>query len=144
MIAESDKYERPLYMHDMSFAKLIDQVVVPYETGKSFFIDGVPLEKSNARRLKIVQQRGNFSVEFERLHNDLKLPRSSGLRIDAADYPVRLDALFRQAGDDVTSQVISAYQATIKDRLKEYLPKRDELISAALQVFGQAMKSLTS
>ena len=37
--------------------------------------------------------------------------------------------------DDVTSQVIKAYNTVIKPSIKDYLPKRDELLSSANQIF---------
>ena len=35
--------ERHLYLRDLSFARLIDDVVVPFETDEPFFVDGVSL-----------------------------------------------------------------------------------------------------
>ena len=43
-------------------------------------------------------------------------------------YQIRVEALLRGNGEDVTSQIISAYDKTIKHRLEDYLPKREELM----------------
>ena len=53
-----------------------------------------------------------------------------------------MEALLREHGEDVTSQVISAYDKTIKHQLKDYLPKREELIKTTLQVFIESVKLL--
>jgi hypothetical protein len=55
---------------------------------------------------------------------------------------VRLQALFRELGEDVTSQVIKAYAAKIKPSLRDYIPKREELIQAALTIFVESIKVL--
>jgi len=52
------------------------------------------------------------------------------------------DALLRETGEDVTSQVVKAYKQTIGTRIKDYLPKREELIAAAFQLFLQGVKML--
>jgi hypothetical protein len=57
-------------------------------------------------------------------------------------YHVRLEACLRETGEDVTSQVISAFDKTIKPSLKDYLPKREELIQAALQFFIKNVSQL--
>ena len=53
---------------------------------------------------------------------------------------MRLDALFRGGGDDVASQVIQAFDRKIRPALKDYLPKREELIDAAFQILVENMK----
>jgi hypothetical protein len=142
VIAESKNYEKPLYLYNLPFPRLIDDVVVPYQSDKSFFIDGVPLTAKDLKRIKIVRQNASFASNFEELHSDLQLPKLSGRRVPAEDYEIRLQAIFRDAGDDVTSQVIAAYQARIRDKLKEYVPNKKELIDAALQVFIQSISYL--
>jgi hypothetical protein len=51
--------------------------------------------------------------------------------------------LFEFLGEDVTSQVIKAFDFKIKPCLKDYLPKREELIAAAFQVFVESVKALS-
>jgi hypothetical protein len=144
VLAEKKGMEgRALYLHSLSFGRLMDDVVVPFEKGDPFFVDGVPVEKSNLVRIKIVRQSPSFESEFAQLHMYAALPDSSAF-VRAADYPVRLDVLFRGESEDVTGQVINAFKAGILPRLKEYLPKREELISAALTLFLEGTKKLAA
>lgn len=50
--------------------------------------------------------------------------------------------MLRENSQDVTAQIIKAYTQAIKPRLKDYLPKRDELIPAALKLFTEGVKAL--
>ncbi len=140
VIAESKNYEKPLYLHDLNFSKLMDDVVVPYQSQETFFIDGVPLKATDLKKIKIVRQKASFEELFYGLHDFLRAGTSSGYKVDAKDYPVRLEALFRESGDDVTSQIIKAFDQKIRPGLKEYLPKREELVNGAFEVFIEAMK----
>ena len=142
IIAESKTYGKPLYLFNLPFPRLMDDVVVPYQSEKQFFIDGAPVNAKDLSRIKIVRQNASFESDFSDLHHRLQLGASSGQRVPTNDYETRLQAIFRNAGDDVTSQIIAAYQAKISDRLKEYLPNRKEIIDAAFQVFIQSMSSL--
>ena len=140
VIAESKNYDKPLYLHDLNFSKLMDDVVVPYQSQETFFIDGVPLKATDLKKIKIVRQKASFEELFSHLHHFLRGSKSSGKKVDAKDYPIRLEALFREAGDDVTSQIIKAFDQKIRPSLKEYLPKREELVKGAFEVFIEAMK----
>jgi hypothetical protein len=144
VLAEKKGLEgRSLYLHSLTFGRLMDDVVVPYEKGEPFFVDGVPVNKGNLQRIKIIRQSQNFEGQFEDLHQYAALPDSAAF-VRAADYPVRLDVLFRGEGEDVTGQVINAFKVGILPRLKEYLPKREELISAALTLFLEGTKRLAA
>lgn len=65
VVAEKRGHGKSLYLHDLTFARLIDDVIVPYESDKPFFIDGVPLKRDELTRIKIVQQSqlGHASVQ---------------------------------------------------------------------------------
>ena len=117
VLAEKKGYERPLYLHSLSFGRLMDDVVVPYEKGDAFFVDGVSVDKSNLLRIKIVRQSPNFEHQFMQLHHFAANP-SSGKFVKAVDYPVRLDVLFRGHSEDVTGQIINAFKIGILPRLK--------------------------
>lgn len=143
VLAEKKAYERSLYLHSLSFGRLMDDVVVPYEAGDAFFVDGVSVDKKTLVRIKIVRQSPNFDHHFMQLPNFAAAP-SSGKFVKASDYAVRLDVLFRGHTEDVTGQVINAFKVGVLPRLKEYMPKRDELLSAALTVFVEATKQLAS
>jgi hypothetical protein len=144
VLAEKKGLEgRSLYLHSLSFGRLMDDVVVPYEKGDAFFVDGVSVEKSTLVRIKIVRQSQYFEGQFADLHHFAASPSSQKF-VRAADYPARLDVLFRGQGEDVTGQVINAFKVGILPRLKEYLPKREELISAALTLFLEGTKRLAA
>ncbi len=142
VIAEITDYQKPLYLYNLTFSRLIDDVVFPYQSDQPFFIDGVPTKAQNLKKIKIIRQNQSFDDLFNELHHFLRAGSSSARQITAADYPIRLEALFREAGEDVTSQVIKAFNAKIRPSLKDYMPKREELINGALQIFIEAMKIL--
>lgn len=52
--AEAEGHTRPLLQIGLTFARLMDDIVVPYDTGDTFFIDGAPVSgrytASNTRR----------------------------------------------------------------------------------------------
>lgn len=143
VVCEAVGHDRALLMHDQSFAQVIDEIVVPLEDGKPFFIDGVPLTKEKVRRLKILQQDPFFSKSLAtlhwqlRAHSDVKLKQMLG-----EQYPIRFEALLRESAKDVTAQVMRAFSTEIKPRLRDYLPNRQELIGAALKVFTESVKLL--
>jgi len=62
----------------------------------------------------------------------------------AKQYHVRIEALFRESGEDVTAQVIKAYNTVIKPKLKDYLPNREALLNAAVKVFSEGIKALNA
>jgi len=103
----------------------------------------VPVRKDELVRIKVVRQAPDFERQFIELHHFATRP-SSGNFVKAADYPTRLDILFRGQSEDVTGQIINAFKVGILPRVKEYLPKRDELVAAALTIFSETMKRLAS
>jgi hypothetical protein len=137
--AQKNSLERTLYLQNLTFGQLMEDVVVPYERGDSFFIDGVPVQKKELARIKIVRQAPNFMHDLDELHFYLKRGGSKNF-VPAADYPLRLDALMRKNGEDVTNRILNAYKEGILPRIKDYIPKRQELISAALTLFVEASK----
>lgn len=141
--AELRDDHKPLFLLNLPFGRLIDEVVVPLQRGDAFFVDGALLTKENIKRLKIVRQKPFFDRAINDLHWKM---RSSGdhatKKLYAEQYAIRLEAILRECGDDVTAQIINAYDMKIKPRLKDYLPNREELIKAALELFTHAMKSL--
>ncbi len=145
VFAEADGQPKALIMTHLTFARLMDEVVLPYKTNEPFFIDGAPLKKKDLKRLKIIKQQEFFSSTLDDLHHgirwsghDLKMRE-----LYADQYHIRLEALLRESGEDVTSQVIKAFDKTIMPSLKDYLPKREELIKAALEIFVESMKALS-
>jgi hypothetical protein len=131
-----------LFLRELTFSRLLDDVVVPFETNKPFFVDGVPLTKDKIRRLKIIQESDFFASEFSHIHNDVRTRQGKELEAAAATYDTRLSALFLETGEDVTSQVLKAFNSEVKPKLRDYISKRPELISAALRAFLEAVKML--
>ncbi len=143
VFAEVDGDDKPLILTGLPFGRLVDEIVVPYEANEPFIIDGAFVKKPKIKRLKIIRQGEFFERTFDDLHWTLRHHSDRHLQELYADqYHLRLEALLRESGDDVTSQVINAYDKTIKPRLKDYLPKREELISAAMKLFLESMKAL--
>ncbi|HUA67320.1 MAG TPA: hypothetical protein VMA13_02125 [Candidatus Saccharimonadales bacterium] len=142
IFAEAEGYNQPLIMHDLSFGRLMDEVVVPYQSDTPFFIDGAPLKKQNLRRLKILRLHKYFASDFHDLNWALKNGGEKIGRIYGDQYNVRLEAILRERGEDVTSQVVAAFDKEIKPSLKDYLPKREELIKGALTFFLNNLTSL--
>ncbi|HEX7507619.1 MAG TPA: hypothetical protein VF550_12650 [Polyangia bacterium] len=137
--AQKNGLDKALYLQNLTFGQLMEDVVVPYERDDSFFIDGVPVQKKELARIKIVRQSPNFMHNLDELNFYLKRGGSKSF-VPAADYPMRLDALMRGSGEDVTNRILNAYKEGILPRIKEYIPKRQELISAALTLFVEASK----
>jgi hypothetical protein len=140
--AEVESYSQPLLMLDLSFAKLMDEVVLPYQTNEPFFIDGAPLKRTDLKRLKIMRLEKNFGIRFRDLNWQLHRAGIDYSKMLGEQYHLRLDAMLRENGEDVTAQAISAFDKTIKPSLKDYLPKREELIQTALQFFLKNVSQL--
>jgi len=141
--AEAEGFDRPLIVIDLPFPRVIDDIVVPFEGNEPFFIDGAPLTRTKIRRLKILQQKDFFRTEFNRFNHSLKSYDARISKTYGEQYHVRLEALLRWATEDVTTQIIKAFDTAIKPSLRDYLPKRDELIQAATIVFIESIKKLS-
>lgn len=144
IFSEIDGHEKPLIMTGLSFARIIDDVVFPFETNKPFFIDGVSVTKEKIRKIKIIRETHDLRKFLESLHERLRQGERQAQRDIADQYYIRIEAILRDKGEDVTSQVIKAFDSTIRPKLKDYLPKREELIHAALVVFTEALKALST
>lgn len=142
VFAEAEGYNRPLILVNLTFGRLIDEVIVHYEQNEPFFVDGVPLVKKGIRKLKILRQGERFAFLFFHLHWQMRLSQKDIQKLYGEQYYVRLEALFREACQDVTSQVIKAFSTEIKPRLKDYLPNRKELIQGAFKVFIESIRLL--
>lgn len=142
VFAEATEQQRPLLQLDLTFARLMDDIVVPYESNSKFFIDGAPVSAEKLTRIKLLR----LAPSFSRARGDLDAGVTSGnnemRRMYAEQYNARFEHLLRVHSEDVTSQVISAFNQAIKPRLKDYLPKREELISAAMKLFVEGIKAL--
>jgi hypothetical protein len=144
ILADHKQSERPLYMSGLTFGRLVDEIVIPYDSNEPFFIDGVPTQRADLKRIKIVRESPSLKQRVAELHWKLRTHQPAGIASLAGQYQILLEALVRDSGEDVTSQVLKAYSTAIKPRLKDYLPKREELIAGGFKVFIEAMKALAS
>jgi len=142
VVAEVEGRQRQLVLLNLTFGRLIDDIVVPHDSGEPFFIDGVPVTKEKIRRIKIIKLGEKFRNGLWELERGLTRAEHQTRKIYGDQYETRFEHLLRTDAEDVTAQVIKAYVQAVKPRLKDYLPKRQELISAATTVFVEAMKTL--
>lgn len=144
VFAEVDGHQRPLLQLDLTFPRLMDDVVVPYQSGDTFFIDGVPTTAAKLKRIKILRLSENFPHSRSQFNRTLTTAEVQLRKVYGEQYSTRFEHVLRENSDDVTAQVIKAYNQAIKPSLKDYIPKRDELISAALKLFVEGVKALAS
>ncbi len=142
VIAEAEGYGRQLVLLDLSFGRLIDEIVVPYDNDEAFFIDGVPVTKAKIKRIKIVELGDEFRRGMGELERGMTRGDAKNKKTYGDQYHTRFEHILRTVTVDVTAQVIKAYNQTIKPSIKDYLPKREEFISAATKVFIEGMKML--
>jgi hypothetical protein len=142
VFAEAEGFDKPLILLDLTFGRLIDDIVVPFDKGDPFFIDGAPLEKSKIRRIKVLRVQEDFGHKIWELNRGLTKADHQTRKIYGEQYNTRFEHALRSSSEDVTSQVIKAYNQAIKPKIKDYLPKRKELINAAVRIFIEGMKSL--
>lgn len=144
VMAELQSFDKPLYLTHLSFGRLIDDVIIPYKSDKPFFIDGATAKKDNIIKIKIIHQKSYFNNIFDDLHHSLRYGDKERQKIFADQYHLRLEAALREAGEDVTSQIIKAYEKTIKSRLMEYFgSKKDEILKAGFTLFMESIKLLS-
>ena len=60
VLAEKVGYDKPLFLHNLSLGQLCEDIVIPFEEGKPFFIDGVPVRKDELEKIKITKQSDRF------------------------------------------------------------------------------------
>ena len=142
VIAEVAGRDRQLVLLNLTFGRLIDEIVKPYDTDEAFFIDGVPVKKNEIRRIKIISLTDKFQHGLWELKCGLTLGDEKRQKIYGDQYETRFEHALRNAAEDVTSQIIKAYNQAVKPSLKDYIPKREELISSAIEIFVAAMKAL--
>ena len=143
IIAESEGYDNKMILLDFPFGRLMDEIIVPYDTEKSFFIDGVPTTKAKIKRIKIVELGVSYQHAMGELKRGMTLGSDSIKKTYGEQYATRFEHILRTNTVDVTSQVIKAYNQAIKPSLKDYLPKRKELIDGATTIFIEGMKLLS-
>lgn len=133
----------PLIQTHLPFGRLMDDIVVPFDSDEAFFIDGAPIKATDLDRIKIIRQKEFFNHAFHDLHHGMRWGDLKKQDLYAEQYHVRLEALLRESGEDVTSQVIKAYRTVIKPKLKDYLPNKEALLDAAVKVFTESLRLLS-
>jgi hypothetical protein len=136
--------QTPLIQTHLSFKRLMDDIVVPFESEESFFIDGAPVKATDLDRIKIIRLKEFFDETFQDLHHGMRWGGNiKKQELYAEQYHTRLEALLRESGEDVTAQVIKAYRTAIKPNIKDYFPKKEALLDAAVKVFAESIKALS-
>ncbi len=133
----------PLIQTHLPFGRLMDDIVVPFESDEVFFLDGAPVKATDLDRIKIICQKESFSLLFDRLHRGIRLGGIKGQELYAKQYHARLEALLRESGEDMTAQVVKAFRTIIKPKLKDYVPNKEALLGAAVKVFSESVKLLS-
>lgn len=142
VIAELAGRQKQLVLLNLTFGRLIDDIVVPYEAGQSFFVDGVPLTRDKVQRIKIVKLGDKFRSGLWEIERGLNRVTPQNQKVCGDLYETRFDHVLRTDADDVTAQVIKAFNQAVKPSIKDYIPKRQELISAATTIFVEGLKAL--
>ena len=94
------------------------------------------------KRIKVLRVKPYLDEALRMFTMGLTRGEAQIRKIYGDQYHVRYEAILREYSEDVTAQIIKAYDRAIKPSIKDYLPKREELIGAAVKVFVEAMKSL--
>lgn len=144
VFAEIESHKQPLFQLNLTFSCLMDDIVVPYSSGNKFFIDGAPVKATELKRIKILHLNQFFNSARDRFDSTLTRAEIQLRKVYGEQYSTRFEHMLRENSDDVTAQVIKAYEQAIEPKLKEYLLNRKELISAALTLFITGLKALNS
>ena len=142
--AEATGHDKPLILTDLPPARLFDDIVVPYQTTDgTFFIDGAPVKAKDLRRIKILREKQpGLKGALWTFNRGLTVGAAPVRKTYGEQFNVRYEAILRQHSEDVTAQIIKAFDRAIKPSIKDYVPRREELIQAAMKVFVEAVKSL--
>jgi hypothetical protein len=128
----------------LPFRRLMDEVVVPFESGDVFFLDGASVKSTDLDRIKIIREKSAFRRNLTSLHFNLRTGDASTKKAIADKYQVHLEAVLRDSGEDITSQVIRAFRTQIKPSIKDYLPRREELLNLAAAFLAESLKQLSN
>ena len=134
----------PLIQIGMPFRRLMDEIVIPYESEQSFFVDGAPVKATDLDRIKNLKTTEFFDGTLGDLHWEMRNHGDIKIRdLYGKQYHIRIEALLRESGDDVTTQMISAYRTAIKPKLTDYIPNKEALLTAAVKVYAESIKLLS-
>lgn len=113
VIAEAEGYDKQLVLLDLTFARLIDEIVFPYDSNEPFFIDGVPVKRDKIRRIKIIRLGDKFKHGMSELKRGLTCGEHQNQKIYGDQYETRFEHVLRTDAEDVTAQVIKAYSQAV-------------------------------
>ena len=106
---EAKGHEKPLLQLELNFARVIDDIIVPYQTGEAFFVDGAPLTTEKITRIKVLK----LNQEYERakwlFDRDLTTGDAPTRKLYGEQYNTRFEHILRKTSEDVTSQVLKAF-----------------------------------
>jgi hypothetical protein len=89
----------PLIQTHLPFRRLMEDIVIPFESNEMFFVDGAPVKATDLDRIKIIHQRDFFSRTFSDLHHGMRWGGDlKKQELYAKQYHVRLEALLRESG----------------------------------------------
>lgn len=152
VVAETDKYDKPLLVVDLTLDKLLEDVVVPFNSDEPFYIDGVPLTAPDVKRIKILLQKDDFSEKMNNLHltisnNSGNMHRAAERKLAIGEYPMRVEGIVRVDTEDITSQVVRAYMNEIRPSAAntgEFIEKRDTLVEKTKEAIVHALVGIGS
>ena len=71
VVAEIEGRSRQVVLLNLPFGRLIDEIIVPYDNGDPFFIDGVSVTRKSIGRIKVVELGESFRVAMREFENKL-------------------------------------------------------------------------
>ena len=91
--AEATGHDRPLIMTDLPPARLFDDIVVPYQTNDTFFVDGAPVKVKDLRRIKILRAKPYLSSALNKFRFGLTRADPRIRKTYGAQFHVRYEAI---------------------------------------------------
>jgi hypothetical protein len=140
VFAKKTGSDKGLLMNALTFARLLDDVVHPYKENKPFFIDGRTVTQGELDVIKIVKEGSEFGQRLEYFLRRMRIPRTEEFKLSPEKFDLYLESLIRDQCEDVTSQVINAYDSA-QGKFKKYLKEQDWL-DFAHKVFTGSLKLL--
>jgi hypothetical protein len=95
VIAEVAERRRPLVLLNLPLGRLIDEIIVPYDRGEPFFIDGVSIARNSITRIKVVELSGAFESAMREFENMLNRGKVENQRIWGDQYETRFEHILR-------------------------------------------------
>ena len=95
-------YDKPLFMTGLPLARLFDDIVVPYQTNETFFIDGTPVKPKSLKRIKILRAKPNLFNALSGLRRKMTRGPTDRQKICGEQFRVRHEAILRDYSEDVT------------------------------------------